>query len=382
MNRFIFASTAIALAGCATTQSEQKTAQAAGAPREKLAISNVSAFDLAACGPRTIELAPLNNEILTGALLSLGPSFQECLLDAKAREGATGDVKVKVSVSETGVMQEVAGTGISTAAKTCLENVLKKLPLKAAAPGAKPSVAEVPVAVGPTTVKMGLNVASDLVGSVRLAQTSFCECYAPYATKAPPEVKGSITLSAANPPALTLDIPADAELKTCLETKILALTFPKTEVQSPLPILLTNSYANEAVTGPAALQFQQLDGLRAQRTADILVLAGKRLVAAETYDGVVKAFKANKKATKAVIDDLRAKCGQVVQADDAWAGGLEALLDVYQRSLTLASTEKAKDGQWAQVETALTQQLTSTKGEVTRVAQVKVADLNACPKVK
>ncbi len=348
---------------------------------DKMALTNIVPFDLAACGPRAIELSPLNSEVLTGALLSLAPALSECLVDANSREGAAVDLKAKVTVNDVETKYEVVGTGATASAKTCLEDTLKTLALKPLERGAKVATAEVPIGPGAKTVIMGQNSASDVIGLVRLAQPSFCSCYDTFKNQSPPELKGTVTLSTSKPALLALDGPAEAaDLKNCLAGKVSALNFAKVDVQTPLPILLTNSYASDATAGaPAPLQFQQLDGIRAQKTADVLISAGKRIVAAETYDALAKKYKA--KPSKALLDDLRAKCKNVLAADDVWLGSLNSLTQVYDRTISLVTSEKAKDPQWAQVESALGQQLSATSSEVKRVEQFKVNDQNACPKM-
>jgi D-alanyl-D-alanine carboxypeptidase len=147
------------------------------------------------------------------------------------------------------------------------------------------------------------------------------------------------------------------------------------------PLLLKNSYASELEpSAPAALRFQQLDGMRAQRTSDVLIAAGQRVAAALAFDDLAQKYK--KKPAAGMLDQLKVKCAEVAAGDDKQIAAVKSLVSVLEESQKLVAAEKAKDPQWGQVEAALAQQLTSSTGEVVRVEEQKKNDLNACPKVK
>lgn len=377
----VFLAACLVLAACATTKSgEAKTDEKKGGEpvMEKMSLSNIIPFDVAACGPRALELANPNAEVLTGALLTLAPAFNECFVDAKSRDGAAVDAKVKVTVTDKEPAVEVAGTGITPSGKACIEGAVKKLGLKPLAAGAAAVAAEIPLAPGPQVVQFGVNAASDVVASLRLAQLSACDCYAKLGSAVAPDLKADIDITET---AASLKLNDASELGACVEGKLKAVDLGKKPLKLTWPLLLKNSYAGEVdAKAPAALQFQQLDGMRAQRTADVLMSAGRRVQNALAYDELGKKYKA--KPTKPVLDELRAKCTEVVASDDKWIGSLKALVAVYDQSTKLVMAEKAKDPQWAQVEGALAKQTTATTAEVTRVEAQKVADQNACPKVR
>jgi hypothetical protein len=161
--------------------------------------------------------------------------------------------------------------------------------------------------------------------------------------------------------------------------KLQPLKLPAADARVPLPFLLLNAYSTGPTEGaPVALQFQQYEAVRSQRTADVLVAAGKRGAAATAYDVVVEKYKATKKP--ALIPELRTKCAAVLASDDAWLGSLKSLVGVYEASIKLVQQEKAKDAAWAPVEASLAQQLAGTTAELPKVEERRKADEGACPK--
>lgn len=372
--------------GCATTSGAttgdaKPTENKGGKPAEpqKLAITNVIPFDVAACGPRALKLTPLTAEALTGAMLSMNPAVQECFVDLTARDGQGFDLKGKITVDDKGVTVDVTGLGASASGKACVEGVLKKLPLVAQPAGAKPVVAEIPLGASPQMVKLGDNTANDIVGQLRLAQLSFCDCYSSVLTSVPPSLKTEVEVLAGGAVKATFGT-TDA-VSTCLTPKIQALKLGDQAGKLTWPLLLKNSYAGALEeSAPAALRFQQLDGMRAQRTADVLAAAGSRGLAAITYDSAAQSYK--KKPNPGALEDLKKKCAEVLSGDDGQIAAVKALVAVLTDSQKLATAEKAKDPQWGQVETALGQQLTTTTAEVVRLEDQKKKDEGACPKTK
>lgn len=383
MIRFVLLAPLLALAGCATTSpgpsgSPEKSAAPSGGP-QKLAITNVIPFDVASCGPRELTLTPMTAEVLTGAMLSMTPAIQECFVDLQNRDGQPFDLKGKITVAESGASIEVTGLGASPTGKACVEAAYQKLALQPLAAGSKPVAAEIPLAAGPQTVRVGDNVANDVAGKLRLAQPSMCECYAKLGQKPAPMLKAEVEVGAEG--AVKVNLGSTDELATCLTGKLQALKLGDAQAKLNWPLLLKNSYANELeASAPAALRFQQLDGMRAQRTADVLIAAGQRVAAALDFDALAQKYK--KKPSKAILDEVKLKCADVVAGDDKQLAAVKSLVSVLQDSQKLVAEEKAKDPQWAQVEPALAQQLTSSTAEAVRVEEQKKSDLNACPKTK
>ncbi len=382
MKRLIRVTSLLAFAGCATssssTTSSAPTTRAAAEP-QKMAITNVIPFDLAACGPRELSLSPLTAEVVTGAMLSLSPATQECFVDLTNRDGQAFDLKAKLTVSETGTAVEITGLGASASGKACLETTFKKLTFPAIAAGGKPVSAEIPVGAGTQTVKFGDNAANDIAGKLRLSQPSMCECYAKLGDKPPPNLKAEVEVAAGG--AVKASFPSTDELTTCLAGKIQSTKLGEFAGKLNWPLLLKNSYATEVdAAAPAALRFQQLDGMRAQRTADVLIAAGQRVAAAIAFDELAQTYK--KKPAKGLLEELKTKCAAVAAGDDKQLAAMKGLVGVLEESQKLATAEKAKDAQWGQVESALAQQLTTSTAEVVRIEAQKTNDLNACPKAK
>ena len=374
----------LCLAGCATTAASSSPSPSEAPPAkiaepQKLAITNVIPFDIAACGPRPLTLTPMSAEVLTGAMLSMTPATQECFVDLQARDGQTFDLKAKAIVAESGVTFEVSGLGASASGKACVEAALKKLPLVALAAGSKPVSTEIPIRGGPQTVKVGDNAANDIAGKLRLAQPSMCECYAKLAGKPVPMLKAEIEVAAEGTAKVNLG--AADELTACLTTRMQALPLGNVATRMTWPLLLKNTYSDQVdASAPAALRFQQLDGMRAQRTSDILIATGQRDSAALAFDALAQSYK--KKPAKGMLEELKVKCADVAAGDDKQLAAVKRLVAVLEDSQSLVLAEKVKDPQWAQVEPMLAQALTSSTAEVVRIEGQKKNDLNACPKTK
>ena len=384
MKRLPPAAFLLALAGCATSSSTAPgpggtSPKATTTEPQKLAITNVIPFDVASCVPRALVLSPLTAEVLTGAMLSMSPATQECFVDLQSRDGQPFDLKAKITVAESGVTIDITGLGGSGAGKACVEAAFKKLELTARPKGSKPVVAEVPVSGGPQTVRVGDNVANDIAGVLRLAQPSMCDCYAKLGSKPAPMLKAEVEVAAGG--VVKINLGAADELSTCLTGKLLALKLGDTAAKLNWPLLLKNSYATELEpSAPAALRFQQLDGMRAQRTSDVLIAAGQRVAAALAFDDLAQQYK--KKPSKGMLEELKSKCADVATGDDKQMAAMKNLISVLEDSQKLVAVEKAKDPQWAQVEPMLAQQLTSSTAEAVRIEDQKKNDLNACPKTK
>ncbi len=386
MIRLATAALSIVLAGCATTSSgtpptpsSSAKPSAGSGDAKKMAITNVIPFDVASCGPRALPLSPLTAEVLTGAMLSMTPAMQECFIDLQARDGQPFDLKAKLTVADSGVTVEFTGLGASPTGKACVEAAYKKLPLQALPAGSKPVVAEIPIGASSQMVRVGDNVANDIAGKLRLAQPSLCECYAKLGQQPVPTLKADVEVAANG--SAKVDLNSKDELATCLTTKMQAIKFAETATKLTWPLLLKNTYADELEgAAPAALRFQQLDGMRAQRTSDILIASGQRVATAVSYDELAQKYK--KKPAKGLLEELKVKCAEVAAGDDKQMNAVKSLVSVLEASQKLVAGEKAKDAQWAPVEQALAQQLTASTAEVVRIEEQKKNDLNACPKTK
>ena len=185
---------------------------------------------------------------------------------------------------------EVNGLGASAAGKACVEAAFKKLPIQPLPAGSKPVITEIPVSGGPQIVRVGDNAANDVAGKLRLAQPSMCECYAKLGDKPAPTLKAEVEVTGEGAPKVTFN--TTDELTTCLTGKMQALQLGEAKTKLTWPLLLKNTYAGQLdPAAPAALRFQQLDGMRAQRTADVLVAAGQRVAAAVAFDELAQQYK-------------------------------------------------------------------------------------------
>jgi hypothetical protein len=378
---------ALVLEACVTTAASQQPAPGAApaaAARERLAVTNNSPFDLAVCGRPALELEPLSEEVVMGALLARGPSFQECFLEPKSSQGTPADVTVKVTVADSGVTVTIGGTGLTDAGKACLEAAAKAIPFPALPAGTPAVSGQIRVAPGVKPIEWGNNVADDMAGTIRLALPSMCSCFTEFGDAAPPQPVLKLRLTPTAPPDVLVEgVAGHTGVAACLGDKVKALALPRVDVdlEMGLPLILVNGWSNETTAGAApTLEFQQLEARRARQTAEVLIAAGRRGVAAMRYDEVVKKYKA--RPTPSLIGELEAKCAAVLAGDDAHLAALKALLASYQAEVQLVTAAKAKDPAWARVEPGLQQQLAKASGEVARVEQQKLSDAAACPKSK
>lgn len=415
MSRRLVAALSISvLSACATQQAATATPEEkkAGQPAvEKMSVQQVM-FDLAACGPRDFELpVPANKEALLSSFLMGRPMFNECFVDPKHRGTAPEtQAKVKATVTDAEVKFEITGTNLTPEGQACLEAALKKLPIKPLPKGAAALTLEMPPlshGVNSPAVNLGINIASDIVGTIRVEQPAWCDCYREVGVNPAPTVLAALKLNpepaaesgdkkkddkkveagAAKALELQMKAPADplaAKLSSCLEQKIKAVVLPKpaTTVQVTYAFLLLNSYATaEAPDSEPALQFQQVEAIRGQKVADVVRSVGQKTNDAAAYDAIVAKYKASKDFR--LVKEMKEKCAAVLAADDKWTVALNALQDTDKHILTLVQGLKAKDAaSWSPVEAGLNQRIAETQAELPRAAQVKQRDADACPKVK
>lgn len=387
----------VVLAACATQKAAEKTDAKADAV-EKIELSNVSAFDVAACRLRPLELPAMTQETIIAALIVGQPSFMECLLEAKTRSavGAT-KVTVKATASDAEVKLDVSGDGLMEDGKACIVAAAKKLPLRPVEKGAATVTAEISFlhdSAKSPSVTFGINPASDVVGTVRAAQLSWCDCYGDLGTTPPPTIKAQLHFvpvpkdKDGKSTGTTLDLqmepgpdPLATKLSACLEGKLKAATLPviATELHVPYAFLLINSWASaETPDAAPAFQFHQLEAIRMQRGADVAMQLGARTHATLAYDAVVAKYKT--KPVPTLIKELKSKCAAVLATDDKWIASLKELLAVDQRVVALAADLVAKDPQWAQAEAGGKTRVTQAQADVAQAEQRKVADTAACPK--
>ena len=393
-------------ASCTTTQQAETKAAAAASKEERMRIGNQPPFDVAVCtqGKGTPSTQPANDAILVGALLTARPDVMECLVHPKHRGAAESTrVVVKTTVGPQGGTHAVSGENLTPEGTACIQKAVDmRVPLAALPKGAKPVESEsvfVHEATGSASVKFGLNPGSDYSGTVRLAQTNWCDCYAAFATKAPPIIKANVDLKKQQPakdaakdapaPASTATVTVDPvgtpegeQLASCLQGKMAALPSSKLdtdEVKFPYRFVHFNSRATEpSASLPPEMRFFQLELERTQRSADTAMALGARANAADAYDAIVNKYKST--GSWKLVDELKAKCKVLVDSAQTWVNTIDTQLKTDEASLALATELKASNEGWADVEKRMTEVVDGTRKDKAGAEQRLTDDQNACPK--
>jgi hypothetical protein len=390
MRRIAIASVLLAAAGCATQQQAKK-----GGPtttEERMRITNQPPFDVAVCQSKTPNLPqPANQGILVGAVLATRPEVLECLVDPKARGTAESTrVVVKTTVNDQGGTHAISGENLTPEGTACVQKVMDaRVPLTALPKGSQPVESEttfVHEAANSPSVKFGINPGSDFSGAVRLGQTTWCDCYAPFTNKTPPILKANVDLKKGAPTAaaITFDpvgAPEGDALAACLQAKMMAVPakLEVDELKFPYRFIHFNSNATE----PAAeltpeLRFFQLELVRGQRSADAALAFGARANAAEAYDAIVSKYQKTKDWK--LVDELKGKCKALVDSAQNWVNAIDAQLQVDKATMALAQELKAKDPAWGEVETKTQEVINGTQQDLDNAQKRLAADQGACPK--
>jgi len=397
----------------------QTAGGSAATPAERQRVQNLVPFDIANCFPTRLDVGKTANEYtLQAAFRGARPGINECLVDGKVQNpNATTKGKAAISVDGSGTTITVTGEGLQPAANACIEKAIRAQLEGVSLPaGAKPLTLEGPFERDPTSmVRMGLNEASDVQGTVRLAVPQWCSCFESVRTQAPPELAGPVTLTRADVTqyadrlkvadggqlsnkgviaALQPSDPSGAQVASCVNQKIEALPLKSTsvELQVPVQVLLVNSGGSPTMpeSAPAVMQFTQLDAVREAREAQAFAALARRQNVANAYDGQVQAYQAatkskdskKRKAAGAMVKDLMGGCAALVKADDEYTQALENQSAAEQQMATLAQTLKAKDPSWASAETAATSAAADTQKQIDASKQLRTANQKACPKEK
>ncbi len=388
LRRIAIASVALTSA-CATQQAAQKQSVPV---EERMRITNQSPYDVAVCQPRDMELPqPANQGILVGAVVSTKPQVMECLVDPKSRgpEKSTR-VVVKTTVTEEGGTHAITGENLTPEGLACVQNVVDtRVKLAALTKGAQPVESEavfVHEAGNSATVTFGINDGSDFSGTVRIAQSTWCDCYADFTNKAPPILKADVHLKKGTetPVEITFDpvgTPEGDKLTACLQQKMMTLpvNLGSDELKFPHRFIHFHSQATEpAAELPPELRFFQLELVRGQRAADSAIAFGSRANAAESYDAIVAKYQKTKDWK--LGDEMTAKCKLLVDAAQKWVGTIEAQLQVDEATLANVQELVAKDAAWADVETKSQEAVNNTLQDLGAAKQRLQADIAACPK--
>src|SRR5678816_2570660 len=291
------------------------------AATERQRVQNLVPFDIGTCFPSKLDLGKTANEYtLQAAFRGARPAINECLADGKgqnAKSPTKGTATITLDGSGTNVT--IAGEGLQPAASACIEKAIRTQLGGVTAPaGGKPLTLEGPLERDPNNmIRMGLNEASDIQGTIRLALPQWCSCFEPVKNQAPPELAGSVTLTREDvakyadrmpskdggtvsskgvSAALQPSDPSGAQVASCVGQRIESLPLKSANEQFIVPaqLFLLNSQGSSTMPAntPPQLQFAQMDVVREQRQAEAYAALARRQNVANAYDAQVQAYQA------------------------------------------------------------------------------------------
>ncbi|MDI3289742.1 hypothetical protein [Polyangium sp. 15x6] len=382
--------------GCGGASQTGQGAGPTGPVSTQQRIVNINPVDLGVCFQQAPALPEkINSEVLTGLLVAARPFVMECLVDPKNRGPADEtDLALKTTLSGGKLAHAITGQNITPAGEQCIKAAVDKF--TATAPdwekkaGAASNVtAEVQykhIASVMPSVKMGVGEGSDVAGTIRLAQGSFCDCYAPWKSADPVVLTAQVKLTQAGAPAVTIKPPTDpngTQVATCLQPKVAALPLKttSTELTVPYTFMFLSSAKDGLFQGaPPPIAFAQYELARNQRLAAGVIAMGARTQAAEAYDALVNKYK--KDTASVTVEQLKNGCAALTQADDAYLAALQKQLELEQSAVAMFTDFAGKDAAWVPVKDATQGNVDVTKKDIENGKKFKEADLAACPKVK
>jgi hypothetical protein len=318
----------------------------------------------------------------------------ECFVDPKNRGPADETpVTVKSTLSGGKLAHAVTGQNLTPGGEACIRSAIDRYVATAPDWAAKSAAANVTaeaqykhIAGAMATVKMGVSEASDVAGTIRLAQATFCDCYAPFKDAEPGTIKATVKLKSSGAPAITLEPAQDAatqQVSACLQPKVSALPLKTTasELTAPYTFMFLSS-ARDGMFANASpeLAFAQYELVRNQRLAASVIAIGTRTTAAEAYDATVQQYK--KKPESVTVEQLKGGCDALVKADDGYIAALDKQLELESKAAVMLTDFAAKDAEWAPVKDATAANVDQTKKDIENAKKSKEADLAACPKIK
>ncbi|WP_197041187.1 hypothetical protein [Chondromyces apiculatus] len=366
-----------------------------GATSEQQRIAALSASDVGLCFPSSITPpSAVNTEVLTGLLVAVRPAVMECLVSPQSR-GAAQETTVNLKTTAGGgkLQHNISGPNLTPEGAVCVKEALDRhfaavQGFAALAAAANPPVsgeAQVTHKAGVSpTVRLGENESSDVAGAVRLAQTTWCECYEPWKAAAPHPLNA--TLSSQGGMALTAKFepaadPASQKVAECLSGKISDVKFTarSSQINVPYTFMFVHSGNAAPLTDvPPEVQIRQLDGVRTQRAARAVIALGGRMAAAQAYDALGKKY--NAAPDSVPVEDLTKGCAALLATDDAWLETLNQQLEIDEQTLALVQQLKAKDAEWGRAEEASKNAVDVTKQDIETAKQMKTGDAGACPR--
>ncbi|MCK6593154.1 MAG: hypothetical protein L6Q76_36830, partial [Polyangiaceae bacterium] len=100
--------------------------------------------------------------------------------------------------------------------------------------------------------------------------------------------------------------------------------------------------------------------------------------AAGVYDGLVKQYKA--KPASVSVDDLKARCADLLKADDGWTAAIEKQLEIDQQTFSLVNELASKDPGWAKAKEVAQTNVDDTKKDLELAKKTRSDDAGICPK--
>lgn len=382
--------------GCAGQQQQQD----AKAPEPKVTqvkVGNISPVDLAVCFPKAPALPEkINSVVLTGLLVSSRPLVMECLVDPKNR-GSADDTNVTLESTLSGgkLTHKISGTNLTPAGEQCIGAAVDRLVASAPDWAAKAGAVQGSVtakapfqhsAASMPAVKMGTSEASDAAGTIRLAQSTFCDCYAGWKDSEPGELKASVKITKSAAPTVTFDASTDAtatQVAACLQPKVSALPLKTTsdEVTAPYTFFFANSSGTGMFTNAKpAMAFMQYDSVRNQYFGAMMVADGGRAAAAEVFDGQVSQYKKDPKSV--TIAQLQKSCDAMLGEQDAYIAALEKQLAIEEKGVTMLTEFAAKDPIWAPIKDGTVEHAARSKKDIENAKEARAADAANCAKLK
>lgn len=376
------------LAACGSTPTKPGPS---GPTSERVRIGNQAPFDVAVCQAPTPGATPLlaDKAVIEATLIGLQPWLLECLTPADTRGPALAtEVSIALTLDDKGAAWKATGDNLLAPGAACLEKVLaERVPLAPLPAGHAPIAVTHPLShdanVNPALVA-NQNIPTDWVGEVRRQLPSWCECYAPFAGKRPPELTADVEL--ANGVAKVIFQPASTPegivLSSCLQPHLVAIAPAASPAVTKFPLRLRHFHsldATEAKDFGPELAFQQAELVRFQRFAGAQKALAERARRAADWDALVAVYQKTKKSS--MLKELVSTCDALVAADGQWLGAARSLLEQEQRMEASTNALAAEQDSWKNAAQAISQARAKSDADVKTAAETQDADKKACPKV-
>ncbi len=408
MHRFVIAVVSVSfLAVCATTSTSGGQGGQPGPTQESQQIKNIAHFDIGTCFAVAPEVsAPVVKESLLAVQVSARPLVMECLVNPANRAAApVTKVTVETTFASGAFAHKATGENLTPEGEKCIVDALtrytqaKVAGAESAAPVTNAFDYQHDVNQDPSVV-MGINEISDLVGSIRVATPTWCDCFEPLKESVPGAIPmkvdlkkaegatdggSAITVAASVDQALADGgAGVDATLSQCLVGKLQTLPFSTMKSQQdifPYFFIFTNFEARgDQQVADLNVRFTQLDLQRGQRTADRLLTFAKLNTAAAGYTELVNKYKA--KPASVTRTQLVTRCNAMVKADEEYVSVLRDLKAVADLQLTTVQELRQADPMYPlEVEEHTTKEVATTAADLAASEQTLTNDKAICTRL-